>query len=305
MKGGVSTIEYALRATLTPKTGEPIKLVRTLNVKRAIYPSETPRHSIRIFPPTNITATCSLPAVIHPIGETNVHMRMDGVIKRNSDSKTAVQWKLKRLTWRLDETQKTTSPACPKHIAKAANQETAKKGIQHQDVKTLAMDEVKTGWKADYSGADGTVEIEFPLAIPAHSRPICGMKASDGTSIAHILVVEMIVAEEFVPAKKGGQVSPTGAARVLRMHFNVTITERAGLGISWDEEQPPLYENVPASPPAYITAVVYDGEPIPDYEYLTPLDINEGSSSAAATGSGSSAAALPLEGTPGTSGAVA
>ena len=223
-------------------------------------------------------------------------MRMDGVIKRNPETKTAVQWKLKRLTWRLDETQKTVSPACPKHIAKAANQETAKKGAPQQDVKTLAMNEVKTGWKADYSGPDGTVEIEFPLAIPPHSRPICGMKASDGTSIGHILVVEMIVAEEFVPAKKGGQVSPTGAARVLRMHFNVTVTERAGLGISWDEEQPPLYENVPASPPAYITADVYDGEPIPDYEDLTPLDINEGSSSSAAPS---------LEAAAGASGAVA
>jgi hypothetical protein len=72
-----------------------------------------------------------------------------------------------------------------------------------------------------------------------------------------------------------------GAARVLRMHFNVTMTERAGLGISWDEEQPPLYENVPASPPAYIRADVYEGEPIPDYDDLASLDIGEGNGSAA------------------------
>jgi hypothetical protein len=281
MKGSLCASEYALRATVTPKNGEPIKLVRILNVKRAIYPSETPRHSIRIFPPTNITATCTLPAVIYPIGETNVHMRMDGVIKRDSNAKSAVQWRLKRLTWRLDETHRAVTPACAKHIAKAANPEAAKKGLQQQDVKTLAMDEVKTGWKSDYSGPDGTIEIEFPLTIPANSRPICGMKASDGTSIAHILVVEMIVAEEFVAAKKSTQPSPTGAARVLRMHFNVTMTERAGLGISWDEEQPPLYENVPASPPAYIRADVYEGEPIPDYDDLASLDIGEGNGSAA------------------------
>lgn len=35
------------------------------------------------------------------------------------------------------------------------------------------------------------------------------------------------------------------------MHFNVVVSEREGLGISWDEEQPPLYEDVPASPPTY------------------------------------------------------
>jgi hypothetical protein len=199
---------------------------------------------------------------------------MDGVIKRNADNKTALQWRLKRLTWRLDETQKTVAPACAKHAAKSANPEAARKGIPQQDVKTLATDEIKGGWKSDYSGPDGTIEIEFPLAIPAQSKPICVMKSADGTAIAHVLIVEMIVAEEFVPAKRGGQASPTGAARVLRMHFNVTVTERAGLGISWDEEQPPLYENVPASPPAYIRADVYDGEPIPDYEDLPPLDIS-------------------------------
>jgi arrestin-related trafficking adapter 1 len=279
MKSSLSTIEYVLRATVCPTSGEPLKLVRTLNVKRAIYPSETPRHSIRIFPPTNITATCTLPAVVHPIGESNIHMRMDGVVKRNADNKTALQWRLKRLTWRLDETQKTTCPACAKHAAKSTNPEAAMKGVPQQDVRTVATDEIRGGWKSDYSGPDGTIEIEFPLTIPAQSKPVCGMKAPDGTAITHVLVVEMIVAEEFVPAKKGGQISPTGAARVLRMHFNVTMTERAGLGISWDEEQPPLYENVPASPPAYIRADVYDGEPIPDYEVLTPLDITTARSS--------------------------
>lgn len=58
------------------------------------------------------------------------------------------------------------------------------------------------------------------------------------------------------------------------MHFNIIVTERSGMGIAWDEEQPPLYENVPASPPAYATgdAQVYNGEPIPDYEDLLPLE---------------------------------
>lgn len=250
-----------------------MKLSRVLNVKRALYPSESPRHSIRIFPPTNITATCTLPAVIHPIGQARVHMRMDGVVKRNPDNNTAIQWKLKRLTWRLEETHKSVSPACAKHAAKAVNQEAAKKGTLHQDVRTLAMDELKTGWKSDFSGPDGTVEIEFPVAMGSNSRPICAMKAPDGTTISHVLVVEIIVAEEFVPARKPSQSSPTGAARVLRMHFNVTLTERAGLGIAWDEEQPPLYQNVPASPPAYIRAHVYEGDPIPDYEDLAPLDM--------------------------------
>jgi hypothetical protein len=274
MKGGLSAIDYVLRGVITPKIGEPIKLAQTLDIKRAIYPSDQPRHSIRIFPPTNLTANCELPAVIHPIGETNISMRMDGVVKRNSETKTQTQWKLKRLTWRLDETQKSISPACAKHAAKLGNVDDAKKGMAHQDTRTIGTDEMKSGWKADYSSPDGMIELEFPFGIRSDSKPICDMKSEDGTEVSHVLIVEMIVAEEFAPIKKPTQVTPTGAARVLRMHFNITVTERSGLGISWDEEQPPLYENVPASPPAYLTgnSELYEGDPIPDYEDLTPLD---------------------------------
>ncbi|KAG0648958.1 ldb19 [Hyphodiscus hymeniophilus] len=290
MKGSLSAIHYVLRATVAPVTGEPIKLSQVLNIKRAVNPGDTPRHSIRIFPPTNLTANCELPPVIHPIGETMISMRMDGVVKRNADTKTQTQWKLKRLTWRLEETQKTISPACPKHAAKLGNVEDAKKGIAHHDVRTIGTEEMKSGWKADYTSPDGTIELEFPFGVQSGSNPICDVKAEDGTEVSHVLIVEMIVAEEFAPLKKPSQVTPTGAARVLRMHFNINVTERAGLGISWDEEQPPLYENVPASPPAYLNAEIYDGEAIPDYEDLpplSPLDNGEGSGGVGSNGSGS------------------
>lgn len=49
---------------------------------------------------------------------------------------------------------------------------------------------------------------------------------------------------------------PTGSARVLRMQFKLNITERSGLGIAWDDEVPPMYEDVSAlSPPTYDTAM--------------------------------------------------
>ncbi|SMN20035.1 similar to Saccharomyces cerevisiae YOR322C LDB19 Protein involved in regulating the endocytosis of plasma membrane proteins by recruiting the ubiquitin ligase Rsp5p to its target [Maudiozyma saulgeensis] len=46
---------------------------------------------------------------------------------------------------------------------------------------------------------------------------------------------------------------PTGAARVLRMQFRLNVTERSGLGISWDEEVPPIYQDVKdaQNPPNY------------------------------------------------------
>lgn len=52
---------------------------------------------------------------------------------------------------------------------------------------------------------------------------------------------------------------PTGAARVLRMQFKLIITERSGLGIAWDDEVPPTYEDVSTlSPPTYDRAVIED-----------------------------------------------
>ena len=256
-------------AKVTPKSGEAVVLTKELSVKRAIQPSEAPRMSTRIFPPTNLTAHVELPSVIYPIGQFNASLRVDGIVKRNGDGATQTYWKLRRLTWRLDETQKVISPACTKHAVKAGAGPNERKGVAHQEVRTLNFDEMKTGWKADYNaGPDASVEVEFPFSMRADSQPICDVKAEDGTEISHTLTIELIVAEEVASLRKPYQSTPTGAARVLRMNFNITVTERSGLGISWDEEQPPLYENVPASPPGYGKTEEYTGAPIPDYEEL-------------------------------------
>ena len=273
MKGLLSEIDYTLKGTLTTRSGDILKISHVLNVKRAVHPGDGPRKSVRIFPPTNLTAHCELPTVIHPIGETSITMRIDGIINKNVDAKTQTQWRLKRVTWRLDETQKTISPACTKHGAKLAKDDN-KPGIAHQEIRTIGLAELKDGWKGDYSDADGSILFEFPFGIKADAHPICDMKTEDGTEVSHVLVVEMIVTEEFATMARPKQLTPTGAARVLRMHFNIVVTERAGLGISWDEEQPPLYENVPASPPNYKQGDMAD---LPDYDEIPPLAEGVGS----------------------------
>ena len=73
----------------------------------------------------------------------------------------------------------------------------------------------------------------------------------------------MVLAEEQVMGKNMKFSSLTGVARVLKMKFGVILTERSGMGISWDEEQPPVYEDVPVSPPGYAALEEYSGEPIP------------------------------------------
>lgn len=214
-----------------------------------------------------MTANCLLPSVIHPIGEFNLSMRIDGVVNRNADTKIQTNWTLSRMSWRLDETNQVISPACVKHAAKIKGGDAeAKKGLPHKDVRKIGGAELLSGWKSDHSSNDGTIEFEFPFGIRADANPTCDMKAEDGTEITHQLEVEMVMTEEWAHIATPLRVTPTNSGRVLRMHFNVVVTDRGGLGISWDEEQPPLYENVPGSPPRY--GSITDAPSIPDYESL-------------------------------------
>ena len=242
--GVLATLDYVLNAVATTASGEKITFKRDVPIKRAIFPGSD-KHSIRIFPPTNLTAAVTLPPVIHPIGDFPIGMRLSGITQNKGDSQT--RWRLRKLNWRIEETQKFVSPACSKHAQKVGGEG---KGVLHNDVHVVGGEEVKVGWKTDFE--QGNIDAEFRAACNIAVRPICDMESPSGMSVKHNLIVEMVVAEEWAPLKKLHQATPTGSARVLRTQFHILITERAGMGISWDEEQPPLYDDVPASPPTYV-----------------------------------------------------
>jgi hypothetical protein len=242
--GNLATLDYYLSAVATLANGDKITYRRSIDVKRAIFPGPE-KHSIRIFPPTNLTASVKLPPVIHPIGDFPIEMRLSGIVQNKADSQT--RWRLRKLNWRIEETQKFIAPACTKHIQKVGGEG---KGVLHEDVRAIANEEVKTGWKTDFER--GEIDVEFNAACNVALKPLCDMDSQNGMSVKHNLIIEMVVAEEWAPLKKLSQATPTGAARVLRTQFHLTLTERSGMGIAWDEEQPPVYEDVPCSPPTYM-----------------------------------------------------
>lgn len=242
--GHLASLDYYLDAVATMSNGEKLTYKRNIDIKRAISPG-TEKHSIRIFPPTNLTASVKLPPVVHPIGDFPIELRLSGITSTKGDAQT--RWRLRKLNWRIEETQKFVAPACAKHAQKVGGEG---KGVLHEDVRSIANEEVKTGWKTDFT--EGNIDCEFRAACNMALKPLCDMDSSNGMSVKHNLVIEMVVAEEWAPLKKLSQATPTGAARVLRTQFHLVITERLGMGISWDEEQPPVYENVPASPPTYV-----------------------------------------------------
>lgn len=266
-------IRYYLNAVALSAQGDEIKFSREIQISRAILPGPE-RHSVRIFPPTNLSAHVSLPNIVHPDGDFQLGIRLDGVVSPAKETR----WRLRKMLWRIDEASKVVSPSCPHHQTKLCGDG---KGILHEDVCTVGSGELKSGWKTDYSNG-GRIEMEVMVGIPAHINAACDIDSPCGIKVSHNLVVEMVVAEEHVstpishiprsasiliwikcPKGTGTRlVTPTGAARVLRMQFLLHVSARAGLGISWDEEQPPLYDNIPPAPPKYL----------PITEAIEPLD---------------------------------
>ncbi|WPG99523.1 Hypothetical protein R9X50_00233800 [Acrodontium crateriforme] len=264
--GQLGTIEYSLHVRAMSSDGRETEFRRDLPIHRALRPGND-KNSVRIFPPTNLALHVTLPNIIHQIGEFPVQCRMTGIASKREDTQT--RWRLRKLTWRIEESEEMISPACSKHANKVGGEG---KGVKHESKREIGHDELKQGWKTDFD--QGQVEGEFMASIDSSTNPQCSVEAQNGLKISHNIVLELVIAEEWAPNKKPHQATPTGAARVLRTQFNLNVAARSGMGIAWDDEQPPMYDDVPASPPHYqnnLTELAdYSGEDLhADVEHLT------------------------------------
>ncbi|KID64999.1 arrestin (or S-antigen), partial [Metarhizium hybridum] len=244
----------------------PIRFERSLHVKRSLPEPLYPHHSVRVFPPTNIKASAHYTAVIHPSGSNAVTLKLDGLMTHNERVKTV------DLPSPPPATGTRPAPASSAAAAADADDNEAKRGAPRTETRILGEKQLHEGWKSDYSGNDGTVDFEFDYAVNQprthgkEPRYACGLKTQDGTEVSHALHIELIVSKEFAPEGKTHLAAQTGTGRILRMHFAVNLTEYPGLGVSWDNEAPPVYQDVPPSPPAY------PAEPPIEYDDLEELD---------------------------------
>ncbi|KAG6002001.1 hypothetical protein E4U21_003585 [Claviceps maximensis] len=260
----------------------PLKFERTLDVKRSLPEPLYPHHSVRVFPPTNIKASAHYTSVIHPSGSNRITLRLDGLMTHNDKVKTVDLWKLRKVTWKLEETIKTLAPACDKHAPTDTTDtntnttdenERPRHGLVRTETRILGEKQIHEGWKSDFSGNDGIVDFEFDYSMTqfkTHAKDppkfACDIQTDEGTHVSHALQLELIVSKEYAPEGKPHLASQTGTGRILRMHFAVNMTEYPGLGVSWDNESPPVYQDVPPSPPEY------PAEPPIQYGHLEALD---------------------------------
>ncbi|KAJ6784435.1 hypothetical protein PWT90_07072 [Aphanocladium album] len=264
-------VAQVARASTGTSVPIQLKFDRTLLVKRSVPEPLFPHHSVRVFPPTNIKASADYLSVIHPTSTNKLTLKLDGLMTHNEKVKTVDLWKLKKVTWRLEETIKTVALACDRHAASASTCGGGVRGTFRNETRVIGEKSLQEGWKSDYTGHDGSVDMEIDYAVSQARSSVgelkyaCDAKTADGTEVSHTLLLELIVSKEYAPEGKAHQATPTGTGRILRMHFAVVVTEHSGLGVSWDNEAPPIYEDVPPSPPAYPLE-----SPV-DYQDLEPL----------------------------------
>jgi arrestin-related trafficking adapter 1 len=266
----LGSVDYILKAQAVTASKEKMSTSHIVELKRSLYQPDAPRTAVRVFPPTNVKAEIIYPLVIHPIGEFNVQLELNGIIGRASD--LAVRWRLRRVNWVIEEYNKMISPPCAKHVHKVGGEG---KGIQHEHERNIGQGEIKEGWKIDWTlQGGGNCAMEIPCSINPATNPVCDVKDATGLEVKHRVMLEMVIFEELATNKSLTQWNSTGSARVLRFSFAVLVTERAGLGISWDEESPPMYEDVPESPPGYKYAPLETchSRDIPDLAELTLSD---------------------------------
>jgi hypothetical protein len=249
-------LDYHFAAHVKTVDDKFISITREVELKRAFYPSQD-KQSIRVFPPTNISATLTHNPVIYQVGEIPLELRLSGV--KNKTDKAHFRWKLRRLSWKIEEIESMLSLPCPKHVNKVPE---GQKGITVEETRSIGEQEInysKNPWKADYDA--GEIDAVFKAQLDPRKRSTIDVSAPDmGMSITHHLILEMVVMEEMAPLRRPSMMTQTGSARILRAQFPIVLSERAGLGVAWDEEMPPVYQDVPPSPPTYMTDTTFVGD---------------------------------------------
>ncbi|AMD18692.1 HBL210Wp [Eremothecium sinecaudum] len=117
--GGGTKISYELLAEASYRykgadvegKDEHIVLSVPVAVTRSILRGPE-KNSLRVFPPTDVVAAALLPNVIYPTSTFPLELRLDGVCSEGR------KWRMRRLTWRIDEKVRVKSHACPLHMSK-------------------------------------------------------------------------------------------------------------------------------------------------------------------------------------------
>lgn len=114
-------VKYDLIATArVVSSSKDITVRMPINIARLLLRGPD-KNSLRVFPPTEVTAKAVLPNVIYPKSTFPLELKIDNVC----DTQTGKRWRLRKLSWKIEESSKLQAYCCPKHLIKLNAMEAA------------------------------------------------------------------------------------------------------------------------------------------------------------------------------------
>ncbi|KAL6942053.1 hypothetical protein ACO0QE_003217 [Hanseniaspora vineae] len=108
----VAQLQYFVPSSINKHVGKnnkkTIDLTLPIQISHSILRGHD-KNSVRVFPPTDVTATCTLPNVVYPKSKFPLELRLEGVATENK------RWRMRSLTWRLEEKIKIRQHSCDPH----------------------------------------------------------------------------------------------------------------------------------------------------------------------------------------------
>ena len=108
----IAQLQYFVPSSINKHVGKnnkkTIDLTLPIQISHSILRGHD-KNSVRVFPPTDVTATCTLPNVVYPKSKFPLELRLEGVATENK------RWRMRSLTWRLEEKIKIRQHSCDPH----------------------------------------------------------------------------------------------------------------------------------------------------------------------------------------------
>lgn len=193
---------------------------------------------------------------------------LEGLSNKPPNEDVIECWRLKKASWKLEETVRTVARSCPRHRIPSTGRDNgdSRNRAVRTETRVLGDGNIPQEWKAEYSASAGNVDLEFDFGLhpqrvhhlhhAAPPRYACdvamNVAAPTGSevTVSHSLMLELVVSRARAAIAKPDVATEMGTGRILRMRFRVSLSDE-GTGVAWDDEAPPLYTDVPPSPPGY------------------------------------------------------
>ncbi|RAQ79592.1 hypothetical protein COH21_012631 [Aspergillus flavus] len=231
-------IAYVLSAQAEDIFGRSYSSKMPLHIKRAL-PAGNETSLLYTFPRTNLTSHVIVPSVVHPMGSFPVRVALIGVMDNKKPNRNHLY--IQNVKWHIKEHVKIVSHPCSKHASKSQAE-----GVIHKNTRVIGRNKESNGSRYKLDLGSDEIRFQFEASIDYTRESVCDVADSKGLEVKHSLIIELIAAE-----RNTWIAAASGPAIVLRMCSGLRISERSGLGISWDKEVPPIYKDVPPGPPGY------------------------------------------------------